>query len=113
MASRTSHHVRPSKRTVLRQTYALRRFSLPVSPLQDDEKLWEGVYDYLCGAGNHPNLMAVELLEDTDGLVDRFCQAMILPHFRALCYYAQYCGFHGGDLMNYLTLVQTTWPAGT
>ena len=92
------------------------KFPTPMGPVLHhggrwgDQKQWEGVYDYLWGAGNHPNLMAVELLEDTKGLIDRFCQAMISPYFHALCYYAQYCGFPDDDLARYLTLVQETWP---
>ena len=72
---------------------------------------WKGVYDYLCAAANHPNMLAFELLEDTKGLIDRFCQAMVSPYVRALQYFAQYCGFPQAKLTEFVELAQQTWPA--
>jgi hypothetical protein len=62
------------------------------------EKQWEGIYDYLCAAANHPNMLAFELLEDAGGLIDRFCQAMISPYVKALQHFADYCGFPRQEL---------------
>jgi hypothetical protein len=71
---------------------------------------WEGVYDYLCAAANHPNMLAFELLEGTDDLIDRFCQTMISPYVKALQHYSDYCGFPRSDLDQFVEMVQKTWP---
>jgi hypothetical protein len=75
------------------------------------EKEWEGIYDYLCAAANHPNMLAFELLEDASGLIDRFCQAMISPYVKALQHFADYCGFPRQELDQFVDTVQATWPA--
>lgn len=74
------------------------------------DKEWEGIYDYLSAAANHPNIVAFELLRDTAELLDRFCLAMISPYVKALQHFADYCGFPRAELDRLVDLVQATWP---
>lgn len=102
--------------TVTPATIAGEKSPSPTSPVLHygerwgTEMEWEGIYDYLSGAANHPNMLAFELLDGTDGLIDRFCQAMISPYVKALQHYADYCGFPRQALDEFVTLVQETWP---
>jgi hypothetical protein len=74
------------------------------------DKEWEGIYDYLSAAANHPNMLTFELLGDADGLIDRFCLAMISPYVKALQHFADYCGFPRAELDQFVDLVRATWP---
>lgn len=64
---------------------------------------WEGIYDYLCAAANHPTLAAFEFFGESettshlptmsDDFLDRLMRAVVAPCLMALQGYAAYCGW--------------------
>lgn len=67
---------------------------------------WEGIYDYLCAAANHPTLAAFEFFDEaaeedhlpimTEDFLERLVRAVLATYLMALQGYAAYCGWDEG-----------------
>lgn len=68
-----------------------------------DPREWEGIYDYLCAAANHPTLAAFEFFGEvaeeghlplmSQDFLERLVRAVLGPYLMALQAYAAYCGW--------------------
>jgi hypothetical protein len=66
-----------------------------------DAREWEGIYDYLCAAANHPTLAAFEFFAETSDrghlpimsqdFLERLVRAVLAAYLMALQRYAAYC----------------------
>jgi hypothetical protein len=74
-----------------------------------DPREWEGIYDYLCAAANHPTLAAFEFFGEvsegghlptmSDDFVERLVRAMLAAYLMALQGYAAYCGWDQASVL--------------
>lgn len=69
-----------------------------------DPREWEGIYDYLCAAANHPTLAAFEFFGESEedrrqaptmseDFLERLARAVVAPYLMALQGYSAYCGW--------------------
>lgn len=85
---------------LLSPTELVKRFA---NVAEENEREWEGIYDYLCAAANHPSLAAFEFFTEAaegehqlgipDELLERFVRPLIASYLLGLEGYAAYCGW--------------------
>ena len=84
---------------------------------------WEGIYDYLCAAANHPTLAAFEFFSEegqsghlptmSEDFLDRLIRAVISPCLMALQGYAAYCGWDASIVADLLARSAELFPDPT